>query len=204
MLSNFKNFLSGFLVLSFLLISFTPTLVKADWCVMGSGFGDSNYNDTYTASTTQGEDQFSGNTFGRMLFERAMHWYLSPNVALYSGQEDYQAIVTLAPTSSPWFVTNGIAPAGSFVDTTCGPPPPPPPPPGTDLPSELSAAYPSMASTTGFNILGIIDWSGTNLIEVSLGSALGVILGMRYWIIVTMVIASILAFSFRGFQFFRH
>jgi len=58
--------------------------------------------------------------------------------------------------------------------------------------------------TTGFDITGVIQWAGENLIKVFLGMMFLILYNIRYWIIVLLVLGGIIAFSIRAFKFFRH
>lgn len=59
-------------------------------------------------------------------------------------------------------------------------------------------------ATTGFNISDLVTWTGTNLIELFIGSGVALLFNLRYWIVALVIIAAIIYFSFRAFQFFRH
>lgn len=96
---------------------------------------------------------------------------------------------------------SGPAPTITVGSAGCSAPPPTP----TDgLPAQIAAAEQGMASTTGFSIGAVTTWSGDNLIKLFIGSGLGVLYGLRYWIVAMMIIAAITLFSFRAFLFFRH
>ncbi len=65
----------------------------------------------------------------------------------------------------------------------------------------LTAAEAGFASTTGFNIESLITWSATNLLELFIGSGLGLLLSLRYWIVALLIIAGVIYFSYRAFRF---
>ena len=68
----------------------------------------------------------------------------------------------------------------------------------------ITAAQVGFASTTGFAISDVVTWSGDNLIKLFIGSGLAVLYELRYWIVALVIIAAIVYFSYRAFQFFRH
>lgn len=70
-----------------------------------------------------------------------------------------------------------------------------------DLIATSSAGF---AATTGFGISDVVTWAGDNLIKLFIGSGLAVLYNLRYWIVALVIIAAIVYFSFRAFQFFRH
>lgn len=67
----------------------------------------------------------------------------------------------------------------------------------------LNNAESGFSSTTGFDIIGLINWSGTNLVELFIGTGLALLFDLRYWIVALVVIGGVLYFSFRAFRFFR-
>ncbi len=79
----------------------------------------------------------------------------------------------------------------------------PPPPPTNHLSDQIAASEQGMASTTGFNIGSVTQWSADNLIKIFLGSGLAVLFGLRYWIVAMLIISAIVLFSFRGMKFFK-
>ncbi len=78
------------------------------------------------------------------------------------------------------------------------------PPAPNPIGDDLAAAQAGFASTTGFNISSLITWSGTNLITVFVGSGLGLLLHLRYWIVALLIVAGVIYFSFRAFRFYRN
>jgi hypothetical protein len=68
----------------------------------------------------------------------------------------------------------------------------------------ISTAETGFASTTGFSVGDVVTWSGTNLIELFIGSGLSVLYELRYWIVALVIIAAVVYFAYRAFQFFRH
>lgn len=70
-----------------------------------------------------------------------------------------------------------------------------------DLITDANAGF---ASTTGFSVASVVEWSGDNLIKLFIGSGLGVLYALRYWIVALVVIGAIVYFAYRAFRFFRH
>ena len=70
--------------------------------------------------------------------------------------------------------------------------------------TQLANATSTFQSTTGFDIAGVVAWSGDNLIKLFIGSGLAVLLALRGWIVALVVIGSIVYFAYRAFRFFRH
>lgn len=70
-----------------------------------------------------------------------------------------------------------------------------------DLISSSTAAF---ETTTGFGVADVVTWTGDNLIKVFIGSGLAVLYELRYWIVALVIIAAIVYFAYRAFQFFRH
>ncbi len=68
----------------------------------------------------------------------------------------------------------------------------------------IATAEAGFASTTGFSMGDLVTWTGTNLLDLFIGSGVALLYELRYWIIALVVIAGIIYFSFRAFQFFRH
>ena len=111
------------------------------------------------------------------------------NSALFTG--DISSITREDLEADPSFV------ASFDYSYTADPPPDP-------LGDEIAAASIGFASTTGFNIQSVIDWSGTNLIKLFIGSGLAVIYYLRYWLVAILIISAIVYFSYRAFRFFKH
>lgn len=70
--------------------------------------------------------------------------------------------------------------------------------------SMISDAQAGFASTTGFGISDVVTWAGDNLIKLFIGSGLAVLYELRYWIVALVIIAGVVYFSYRAFQFFKH
>lgn len=70
--------------------------------------------------------------------------------------------------------------------------------------SLITSASTGFASTTGFSISSVVTWAGDNLIKLFIGSGLGVLYELRYWIVALVVISAIVYFAYRAFRFFRH
>lgn len=68
----------------------------------------------------------------------------------------------------------------------------------------ISNATSSFLTTTGFSVSSVVTWAGDNLIKVFIGSGLAVLYELRYWIVALVIIAAIVYFAYRAFQFFRH
>lgn len=68
----------------------------------------------------------------------------------------------------------------------------------------IANATSSFQTTTGFGVTDVVSWAGDNLIKVFIGSGLAVLYELRYWIVALIIIAAIVYFSYRAFQFFRH
>lgn len=62
----------------------------------------------------------------------------------------------------------------------------------------------SFEQTSGFTMDSAAQWMWVNLAEPILGSGLGVLYTLRYYIIVTIALAIIIYFAFRYFGFFKH
>lgn len=70
-----------------------------------------------------------------------------------------------------------------------------------DLITEASAGF---ASTTGFSIASVVEWSGDNLIRLFIGSGLALLYNLRYWIVALVIIAGAIYFAYRAFRFFKN
>jgi hypothetical protein len=68
----------------------------------------------------------------------------------------------------------------------------------------ITDASTQFASTTGFSVSAVVQWAGDNLIKLFIGSGLSVLYELRYWIVALVIIAAVVYFSYRAFQFFRH
>jgi hypothetical protein len=68
----------------------------------------------------------------------------------------------------------------------------------------ISTASEGFASTTGFSISSVVQWSGDNLIKLFIGSGLAVLYELRYWIVALVVIGAVVYFAYRAFRFFKH
>ena len=62
----------------------------------------------------------------------------------------------------------------------------------------------SFETTTGFSMDSVAQWMWTNLAEPILGSGLGVLYTLRWYIVATIALAIIVYFAFRYFGFFKH
>ncbi len=79
-----------------------------------------------------------------------------------------------------------------------------PPAPPSGFGTMLSSSEDGFNSTTGFSPADLVGWTGTNLTSVFIGSGLALLYYLRYWILALIIIASIVYFSYRAMQFFRH
>lgn len=68
----------------------------------------------------------------------------------------------------------------------------------------ITTAETGFATTTGFSVGSVVQWSGDNLIKVFIGSGLSLLYELRYWIVALVIIAGAIYFAYRAFQFFRH
>jgi len=68
----------------------------------------------------------------------------------------------------------------------------------------IAAAEAGFASTTGFSISSVVTWAGTNLFLLFIGSGVALLYELRYWIMALVIIAGVIYFAYRAFQFFRH
>lgn len=62
----------------------------------------------------------------------------------------------------------------------------------------------SFETTTGFSMDSVAQWMWSNLAEPILGSGLGVLYTLRWYIVATIALAIIVYFAFRYFGFFKH
>lgn len=62
----------------------------------------------------------------------------------------------------------------------------------------------SFEQTTGFSMDSVATWMWTNLAEPILGSGLGVLYTLRWYIVATIALGIIVYFGFRYFGFFKH
>lgn len=69
--------------------------------------------------------------------------------------------------------------------------------------SLITNASTQFASTTGFTIASVVDWSGDNLVKLFIGSGLAVLYELRYWIVALIVISICVYFAYRAFKFMR-
>jgi hypothetical protein len=68
----------------------------------------------------------------------------------------------------------------------------------------IGAATTSFQTTTGFSFSQLVTWVGDNLIKLFIGSGIGVLDALKYWIVALVVIGVIVYFAYRAFRFFRH
>lgn len=76
--------------------------------------------------------------------------------------------------------------------------------PNDTLSLMLASASASMEATTGFNIQGVVQWAGENLIALFIGSGLAVLLALSGWLVALLILGAIIYFAYRAFRFFRH
>jgi hypothetical protein len=146
---------------------------------------------SYTASSGSNIDiDYSGNHFSGTQTDTLLTGIFNPGL-------------TMGNFGSSFYV--GTIGDICITDTPgdCSAPPPPPPPP-SGIAGEITAAEAGFSSTTGFDIIGLINWSGTNLVALFVGSGLALLYELRFWIVALLVIAGVIYFAFRAFQFFRH
>ena len=67
----------------------------------------------------------------------------------------------------------------------------------------IESAQAGFASTTGFAMSDVVTWAGDNLIKVFIGSGLGILYELRWWIVALIVISIGVYFSYRAFRFMR-
>lgn len=75
---------------------------------------------------------------------------------------------------------------------------------GSNLGQLLLDANEGYGNTTGFNVGAAVAWSGDNFIGLFIGSMLGALLALKYWIAASLILAAVIFFSMRAFVFFRH
>ncbi len=68
----------------------------------------------------------------------------------------------------------------------------------------MDQANSNFQATTNFSITGVVGWAGDNLIKLFIGSGLGLLFDLRWWIMAMLIISSIVYFSYRSYQFFKH
>lgn len=68
----------------------------------------------------------------------------------------------------------------------------------------IDTAETGFASTTGFTIGNAVTWTGTNLLDIWIGSGLALLYELRFWIVALIIIGGVVYFAFRAFGFFRH
>jgi len=68
----------------------------------------------------------------------------------------------------------------------------------------ITTSEAGFASTTGFSVSDVVEWTGDNLITLFIGSGLAVLYNLRYWIVALVILAAIIYFAYRAFRFFRH
>lgn len=68
----------------------------------------------------------------------------------------------------------------------------------------INTATSSFETTTGFSFADVVTWVGDNLIKLFIGSGVGVLDALKYWIVALVVIGAIVYFAYRAFRFFRH
>ena len=68
----------------------------------------------------------------------------------------------------------------------------------------IDTATTSFETTTGFSFANVVTWVGDNLISLFIGSGIGVLDALKYWIVALVVIGAIVYFAYRAFRFFRH
>lgn len=89
----------------------------------------------------------------------------------------------------------------TVVSFTVSAPPPPPPPPFSSIITDADNGF---ASSTGFGIASLVEWSGLNLVLTFVGSGLAVLGGYANWIVVFAVIWAIIAFSWGAYRWLQN
>lgn len=74
----------------------------------------------------------------------------------------------------------------------------------TSLDEVVGNATSSVANTLGFSMDSVGTWMWVNLGQPILGTGLGTLLTMRYFILSIIVLGIIIYFAFRYFGFFKH
>lgn len=72
-----------------------------------------------------------------------------------------------------------------------------------DFAGMISNAESGFATSTGFSLSAVSLFAG-GLIQLFIGSGLGTLYGLRWWLAAAAVIAAIIYFTRRAFGFFRH
>lgn len=67
----------------------------------------------------------------------------------------------------------------------------------------INTATTTFETTTGFSLASVIDWMGDNLAKLFLGMGLGVLDGLKVWIVALIAITAIIYFAFRFIRFYR-
>lgn len=68
----------------------------------------------------------------------------------------------------------------------------------------VNAATTTFASTTGFTLDATLAWAVSSFYDLFIGSGLAILYELRGWIVAIIMIAAIVYFAYRLFQFFRH
>lgn len=66
----------------------------------------------------------------------------------------------------------------------------------------INTATSSFQTTTGFSFASAVSWVGDNLIKLFLGTGLAALDGLKYWIIVLLLISIVVFFAYRAFRRF--
>lgn len=70
--------------------------------------------------------------------------------------------------------------------------------------SIVSVGTSTFAATTGSSLDAYLSWAVSNIYDLFLGSGLAVLYELRGWIVAIIMIAAVVYFAYRLFQFFRH
>jgi hypothetical protein len=70
--------------------------------------------------------------------------------------------------------------------------------------SLVSTAAAGYTATVGSSMGSDVSFVGDSFIKIIIGSALAVLLALRYWIVALIIIAAVVYFSFKAFRFFKH
>ena len=68
----------------------------------------------------------------------------------------------------------------------------------------VGAATSTFQTTTGFTLDSTLSWAVTYFYDLFIGSGLAVLYELRGWIVAIIMIAAVVYFAYRLFQFFRH
>lgn len=68
----------------------------------------------------------------------------------------------------------------------------------------VNAATTTFNTTTGFTLASVLQWAVTYLYDLFIGSGLAVLYELAPWIVAIIMIAAVVYFAYRMFQFFRH